>query len=395
MKLSDNNAGSSTITAGATSFTLPNALNAGSNYAVSVQTQPTGQTCTVSNGSGTNIAANVTTVSVTCISTYTVTYNGNVNTGGTVPTDGNSPYTSGATVTVLGNTGSLTKTGYTFNGWNTAANATGTSYAPAATFTINAALTLYAKWTANTHAAGPTGLLNDTGQIHCLNVAGTPWEACSETNTGKTSPRPGQDGRFGRDPAAGNPVLSGFSKPAGSGGNGGFAFTPLDVSGNAIALTGTPPVPSATPRCIKDNVTNLIWEVKTNDSGLQDMDWGYLWGSNAAVAGQCGSTLTVAGACNNVNYINAVNALNLCGETADDWRLPSRRELLSILDHDRYNPAIDPAYFLNTPNKYYWSADLWANNTLYAWTVYFSDGNTVATDRATYYGSIRLVRSGQ
>ena len=34
----------------------------------------------------------------------------------------------GATVTVLGNTGSLVKTGYTFTGWNTAANGSGTSY---------------------------------------------------------------------------------------------------------------------------------------------------------------------------------------------------------------------------------------------------------------------------
>ena len=33
-----------------------------------------------------------------------------------------SNYLAGATVTVLGNTGSLVKTGYTFTGWNTAAN---------------------------------------------------------------------------------------------------------------------------------------------------------------------------------------------------------------------------------------------------------------------------------
>ena len=46
------------------------------------------------------------------------------------------PTSSGATVTVLGNTGSLVKTGYTFAGWNTAANGSGTAYAPAATFTM-------------------------------------------------------------------------------------------------------------------------------------------------------------------------------------------------------------------------------------------------------------------
>ena len=78
--------------------------------------------------------------------TYTVTYNGNGNTGGTAPVDGSSPYASGATVTVLG-AGSLIKTGYTFNGWNTAAGGTGTSYAAGATFTISADTTLYAQWT--------------------------------------------------------------------------------------------------------------------------------------------------------------------------------------------------------------------------------------------------------
>ena len=59
--------------------------------------------------------------------TYSVTYNGNTNTGGSVPTDGNS-YINGDTVTVLGNTGSLTRVGYTFAGWNTAADGSGASY---------------------------------------------------------------------------------------------------------------------------------------------------------------------------------------------------------------------------------------------------------------------------
>ena len=59
--------------------------------------------------------------------TYTVAYAGNGNTGGTAPVDGSSPYNSGSTVTVLGNTGSLVKTGYTFANWNTAADGSGTS----------------------------------------------------------------------------------------------------------------------------------------------------------------------------------------------------------------------------------------------------------------------------
>ena len=77
----------------------------------------------------------------------TVTYNGNGNTGGAVPTDSSSPYSSGDTVTVLGNTGSLVKTGKTFSGWNTKADGSGTNYTAAQTFTISASITLYAKWT--------------------------------------------------------------------------------------------------------------------------------------------------------------------------------------------------------------------------------------------------------
>jgi hypothetical protein len=39
----------------------------GSDYAVTVSSQPSGQTCSVGNGSGTNITANITNVSVACI----------------------------------------------------------------------------------------------------------------------------------------------------------------------------------------------------------------------------------------------------------------------------------------------------------------------------------------
>lgn len=79
-------------------------------------------------------------------STFTVTYDGNGKTSGSVPTDA-TKYNSGATVTVKGNTGSLAKTGYTFGGWNTKADGSGTNYtAGSGKFTITADTTLYAKW---------------------------------------------------------------------------------------------------------------------------------------------------------------------------------------------------------------------------------------------------------
>jgi hypothetical protein len=83
------------------------------------------------------------------IPTYSVIYNGNTNTGGISPVDGSSPYTDGSTVTVLGNAGPpiLANSGFTFGGWNTASNGSGTQYSQGNTFTINADTILYAQWT--------------------------------------------------------------------------------------------------------------------------------------------------------------------------------------------------------------------------------------------------------
>lgn len=77
-------------------------------------------------------------------SSYTLTYDGNANTGGTPPAGGS--YPAGGTVTVSGNTGNLIKTCANFDGWNTAANGSGTAYGPGASFTLNANTTLYAQW---------------------------------------------------------------------------------------------------------------------------------------------------------------------------------------------------------------------------------------------------------
>ncbi len=94
--------------------------------------------------------ANVTLYAVwTSNLTYAVTYSGNGNTGGTPPVDPNS-YQEGQTVTVLGNTGGLVNTGYSFVGWNTLSGGTGTTYTPGQTFPMPAAnVTLYAVWSSS------------------------------------------------------------------------------------------------------------------------------------------------------------------------------------------------------------------------------------------------------
>ena len=89
-------------------------------------------------------AVYIQSITVTYSSGYSVTYNGNSATSGTAPTDATA-YTSGATVTVLGQ-GTLAKTGCAFGGWNTKADGTGTNYIKDETFSITASTTLYAKW---------------------------------------------------------------------------------------------------------------------------------------------------------------------------------------------------------------------------------------------------------
>jgi len=83
--------------------------------------------------------------------TYTVTYNANENQHQTGATTGSVPTTttenSGALVTVASNSGNLARQGFTFAGWNTQSNGSGTTYAAGTgTFNISQNMTLYAKW---------------------------------------------------------------------------------------------------------------------------------------------------------------------------------------------------------------------------------------------------------
>jgi uncharacterized repeat protein (TIGR02543 family) len=77
--------------------------------------------------------------------TYTVTYDGNTNTGG-VPPEDTTAYKATDTVTVL-DQGNLVKDDYTFAGWNTQANGTGVARAVSSTFEMGTAnVILYAQW---------------------------------------------------------------------------------------------------------------------------------------------------------------------------------------------------------------------------------------------------------
>lgn len=103
---------------------------------------------------------------ITKKSTYAVNYYGNGNTSGGAPT-GESGLQTGDVHTVLGNTGGLRKIvgndTYIFNGWNTAADGTGTHYDAGEKITIkNANVPLYAEWyLQNKYTATVITKLND------------------------------------------------------------------------------------------------------------------------------------------------------------------------------------------------------------------------------------------
>jgi uncharacterized repeat protein (TIGR02543 family) len=137
---------STTVTAGS-SVTTPTPTRTG--YTFSNWRSPVSGDLMYSYGAGITFTPteSFTLYAIWTANTYSVTYSGNGNTGGTAPSS--QTKTHGTDLTLRTNSGSLTKSGSTFAGWNTKADGTGTDYAVSGTYSTNAALDLYAKWTVN------------------------------------------------------------------------------------------------------------------------------------------------------------------------------------------------------------------------------------------------------
>ena len=65
----------------------------------------------------------------------------------------------------------FTRSGYTFAGWNTAANGSGAAYADGAIFPFTANTTLYAQWTATLATTGFNGISYLAGGL-VLSISG-------------------------------------------------------------------------------------------------------------------------------------------------------------------------------------------------------------------------------
>jgi len=241
----------------------------------------------------------------------------------------------------------------------------------------------------------PTGQLNDTGITLCGDYAFGGSEShqndldCNLTADAEGDPIPsGQDAVSGRD--------ANTASNTDSDGHKGFSFSKIDSNG--FALTDQT---STTFSCVKDNVTGLIWEVKQETTGLHSKNDRYTWfNSDAATNGGESGTLNdnascegnAANICNTQAYVARVNIASLCGAT--NWRMPTRKELRSLVSYDRSNPVIDTTYFPNTASSSYWSSSPYAPNSNVAWFVGFNFGNDGVNVKSVNH-RVRLVRSGQ
>ena len=178
----------------------------------------------------------------------------------------------------------------------------------------------------------------DSGQTKCYDMEG------NEINCAGT----GQDGEFLINPRS---------------------YTKMDANGNDLPDT------AGEWAMVRDNVTGLIWEVKTDDGSIQDKDNEYTWNDAMSV------------------FIPGLNAERLGGHS--DWRLPTLVELASIANLGRLGPAIDKSYFSNTVSSYYWSSTTYAGHEGYAWLVGFDYGYDGSDDNKSSSRYVRAVRGGQ
>ena len=125
---------------------------------------------------------------------------------------------------------------------------------------------------------------------------------------------------------------------------------------------------------IKDKNTGLIWELKSsNPNDINFAKDRYSWEDAKR------------------KYIEKLNTNRYGG--FDDWRLPNREELRSIVDYSGVSPALSSEIFPNTEPAFYWSKDIFGDSKDMAWGVYFAYGCGIcyATHKEYF---VRAVRGG-
>ena len=75
---------------------------------------------------------------------------------------------------------------------------------------------------------------------------------------------------------------------------------------------------------------------------------------------------------------------------SDEWRLPNRRELFSIINLGLEDPALDPLF--ESRSLHYWSETTLAHQAIYAWCVAFYGGHVTDCHKTTGLLYVRCVR---
>jgi len=259
--LQDNGGNNLTMSANATSFTFSTAITSGDAYAVTVLTQPTGESCTVTSGSGT-ASANVTSVSVACVQAYTI--GGSIfglSSAGLVLQDN-----AGSNLTVSANS---TSYAFTFDG---AIPSGGTAYS----ITVLSNPAGQACTVANPIGTATTSVAN--ADVSCTSVASTAY-TISGTVTGLTGPGLILQDDLGINNSDLLPVNA----------NGGFTFVDPVASGGAYNVTVlTQP---AGRNCAVANSSGTASANVTNVSVVCVGEWAWMGGNSTvpkAYSGQSG-----------------------------------------------------------------------------------------------------------
>ena len=324
--------------------------------------------------------------------TYTVAYDGNGNTGGTVPVD-SSTYEEGATVTVLGNTGNLTKTGYAFTGWNTAADGSGTSYTGGNAFVMGTEnIVLNAVW-APAYSVTYMGNGNTDGTVPV--DSSTYIEGETVTVLGNTGALLNIDGattayRFDGWNTEANG--SGDDYAAAATFTMGSSDVTLYVKWTAYALRDTGPAGGLIFYIATDYTSGWRYleaaPASTDSSAAWSDPHATLIGTDTSIGiGQANTAAIVTA----LSGVETGRAAQLCDALSvgiyDDWFLPSSLELGHMYTE---LSAYGVGGFSDGD---YWSSSEYTADPVYAWNQYFPGGATSYGWAKTTTNYVRAARS--
>ncbi len=133
-----------------------------------------------------------------------------------------------------------------------------------------------------------------------------------------------------------------------------------------------------------------IKSASSSDYYVSDEATGLMWqGCSAPLTGE-----SCSGTAENYTWQEALDYCENLGFSGyGDWRLPNRRELLSIADDKDVSLVIDETAFPNTAGFYFWTSSSYAGNASLALSFHFAYGYPYNAEKTNLY-HVRCVRGG-